>query len=257
MPLTPAPTAVFADTANNLLGTLPTSQLSGVFSGDGSGLTSVPAASLTGSVPAAVLTSVPAASLTGTIADAQLSANVALRAGGNAFTGNQTITSGKLGIGTANPAYPLEMDSGGSAKMTLDSSGNLECSGTVFSRGIALTSDRNLKENFTTLDGQAVLAKVAALPVSGWHYKSDNQGVLHIGPMAQDFHAAFGLNGTDDKHISVVDEGGVALAAIQGLNQKVEEARAESRAKDATRRFENSSSKPIPWPTAWPTWKPE
>ena len=40
--------------------------------------------------------------------------------------------------------------------------------------------------------------------------------------MAQDFHAAFGLNGADDKHISTVDEGGVALAAIQGLNQKVE-----------------------------------
>jgi hypothetical protein len=41
--------------------------------------------------------------------------------------------------------------------------------------------------------------------------------------MAQDFHAAFGLNGSDDKHISTVDEGGVALAAIQGLNQKLAE----------------------------------
>jgi uncharacterized membrane protein len=41
--------------------------------------------------------------------------------------------------------------------------------------------------------------------------------------MAQDFHTAFGLDGADDKHISVVDEGGVALAAIQGLNQKLDE----------------------------------
>jgi cell division protein FtsB len=40
--------------------------------------------------------------------------------------------------------------------------------------------------------------------------------------MAQDFHAAFGLNGADDKHIATVDEDGVALAAIQGLNEKVE-----------------------------------
>ena len=39
--------------------------------------------------------------------------------------------------------------------------------------------------------------------------------------MAQDFYAAFGL-GADDKHITTVDEGGVALAAIQGLNQKLE-----------------------------------
>jgi hypothetical protein len=45
--------------------------------------------------------------------------------------------------------------------------------------------------------------------------------------MAQDFHAAFGLNGADDKHISVVDEGVVALAAIQGLNQKLDEKAAE------------------------------
>ena len=43
----------------------------------------------------------------------------------------------------------------------------------------------------------------------------------HIGPMAQDFHAAFGV-GADDKHIATVDADGVALAAIQGLNQKVE-----------------------------------
>jgi cell division protein FtsB len=41
--------------------------------------------------------------------------------------------------------------------------------------------------------------------------------------MAQDFHAAFGLNGADDKHIATVDEEGVALAAIQGLNQKLTE----------------------------------
>jgi hypothetical protein len=46
--------------------------------------------------------------------------------------------------------------------------------------------------------------------------------------MAQDFHAAFGLNGADDKHIATVDADGVALAAIQGLNQKLEETRAEN-----------------------------
>ena len=50
--------------------------------------------------------------------------------------------------------------------------------------------------------------------------------------MAQDFHAAFGL-GSDDRHIATVDEEGVALAAIQGLNLKLEETRAESKAKNA------------------------
>ena len=67
---------------------------------------------------------------------------------------------------------------------------------------------------------------MAALPITQWSYKTE-PGVRHVGPMAQDFHAAFGLNGTDDKHIATVDEGGVALAAIQGLNQKLNEKDAE------------------------------
>jgi hypothetical protein len=94
--------------------------------------------------------------------------------------------------------------------------------GTVLSKGVVLTSDRNAKENFADLDSGEVLAKVVALPVAEWNYRNDPAGTKHIGPVAQDFHTAFGLNGADDKHISVVDEGGVALAAIQGLNEKVE-----------------------------------
>jgi hypothetical protein len=66
-----------------------------------------------------------------------------------------------------------------------------------------------------------VLAKVAALPVSRWNYKEDKTQE-HIGPMAQDFHAAFAV-GPDDKHITTTDEGGVALAAIQGLNEIVQQ----------------------------------
>ncbi len=94
--------------------------------------------------------------------------------------------------------------------------------GTVYSKGVALTSDRNKKENFTAINPQHVLDKVTALPISQWNYKTDPADQKHLGPMAQDFQAAFGLNGQDDTHISVVDEGGVALAAIQGLNQKLE-----------------------------------
>jgi outer membrane murein-binding lipoprotein Lpp len=99
--------------------------------------------------------------------------------------------------------------------------------GTVYANGVALISDLNAKENFTAVNAKEVLAKVTALPVTEWNYKSDRKDVQHLGPMAQDFQAAFGLDGADDKHISVVDEGGVALAAIQGLNQKVEQKDAE------------------------------
>jgi regulator of replication initiation timing len=41
------------------------------------------------------------------------------------------------------------------------------------------------------------------------------------------------LNGADDKHIATVDEEGVALAAIQGLNRKVESENAALRSENA------------------------
>jgi hypothetical protein len=103
--------------------------------------------------------------------------------------------------------------------------------GPVFADTVQLTSDRNAKENFTAVNARQVLARVAALPLTQWNYKTDRKDVQHIGPMAQDFQAAFHLN-QDDKHISVVDEGGVALAAIQGLNQKLEETQQAVKAKD-------------------------
>ena len=92
--------------------------------------------------------------------------------------------------------------------------------GTIYSKGLALTSDRNAKESFRAVNGTLILEKVVAMPMTEWDYK-DTPGIRHLGPMAQDFHGAFGLNGPDNTHISVVDQGGVALAAIQGLNQKL------------------------------------
>jgi trimeric autotransporter adhesin len=44
--------------------------------------------------------------------------------------------------------------------------------------------------------------------------------VRHLGPMAQDFHARFGL-GDDDRTYNSVDAHGVALAAIQALDRMV------------------------------------
>jgi flagellar capping protein FliD len=75
-----------------------------------------------------------------------------------------------------------------------------------------------------------MLEKVAVLPLSTWNYKSQDASIRHIGPMAQDFKAAFGV-GETDTGITTVDADGVALAAIQGLNEKVESGKqkAESR----------------------------
>ncbi len=83
-------------------------------------------------------------------------------------------------------------------------------------------SDRNVKDHFAPVDKLQFLARVLALPITTWNYKTQVASIRHIGPMAQDFFAAFNV-GEDDRHITDIDEGGVALAAIQGLNQKLEE----------------------------------
>ena len=103
------------------------------------------------------------------------------------------------------------------------SSGNPVWSCTVFNGGSwSCTSDRNAKENFAAVDGKAILDQVAALPLSSWNGKGVDPRDRHLGPMAQDFYSAFGL-GLDDTRISSGDLSGVALAAIQGLHQVVQD----------------------------------
>ncbi len=103
---------------------------------------------------------------------------------------------------------------GGLELARIDKNGNLTTAGTVNG-----TSDVHRKRDFAVADTAAVLARVASLPITSWSYKADDPGVRHLGPMAQDFHAAFGL-GIDERHIAASDLAGVALAAIQELNDE-------------------------------------
>lgn len=103
----------------------------------------------------------------------------------------------------------------GTQLMRLNSSG-LRVNGTFVS-----SSDRNKKENFKSVDSREILNRVVALPITEWNYKADPNS-RHVGPMAQDFRSSFGL-GDDEKYIATVDADGVSLAAIQGLNRKLEE----------------------------------
>jgi trimeric autotransporter adhesin len=80
----------------------------------------------------------------------------------------------------------------------------------------------NAKANFAAVDARALLAKLASIPVKTWNYKSQAESIRHIGPTAQDFKAAFGV-GEDETRITTVDADGVALAAIQGLYQMLQE----------------------------------
>ena len=88
--------------------------------------------------------------------------------------------------------------------------------------GWACSSDRNLKENFQRVDSAAILERLVAMPLYVWNAKGTDPQVRHLGPTAQDFWAAFSL-GNDEKMIGMLDADGIALAAIQGLYQRLRE----------------------------------
>lgn len=90
-------------------------------------------------------------------------------------------------------------------------------------------SDRNLKTDFAEIDPAQVLSRVVELPISTWRYRKDGPEVRHLGPMAQDFHAAFGLWDTD-RMIFPLDASGVSFAAIQALNTRLVAAEADNEA---------------------------
>lgn len=100
-------------------------------------------------------------------------------------------------------------------------------------------SDRNAKENFVRIEPREILNRLCNVPITLWNLKSQSPNIQHLGPIAQDFHAAFQL-GEIDTHISGSDADGVALAAIQGLNQIVREKECEiEELKERLNRLEN------------------
>ncbi len=117
------------------------------------------------------------------------------------------ISTGNVGFGTTTSLGPLTMNSG--AFVT---------TGGTWTNA----SDRNLKENFVELDINDILNKIMQLPITQWNYKSENINIPHIGPVAQDFHAIFGL-GNSDTSISTIDPAGVALVGIKALYKKIED----------------------------------
>ena len=209
------------------------------FFGNGSGLTNLNATNIT----------------SGTLADARLSGNVALLNSSPAFRG-QTFSAGLWANANHNGAFVwADSQAANFASERIDQFRARANGGVRFdinaahwinlytfldtgfvvkvidtSTGAYLTaggswvnnSDRASKENVQPVNGQKILDALAALPISSWNYRNEHAGSRHIGPMAQDFHAAFGLNGLDDKHVATIDADGVALAAIQGLNEKSE-----------------------------------
>jgi hypothetical protein len=132
----------------------------------------------------------------------------------NGASERMRITSGgQVGIARSNPSFPLHVGTN-----STNGNGAHVTNGGTWVNG----SDRNSKKNFSPIDRKSILAKLATMTITSWQYKGEADSVQHIGPVAQDFHAAFGL-GHDARYITTIDADGVALAAIQGLHQIVRE----------------------------------
>lgn len=118
--------------------------------------------------------------------------------------------------------FRFQTNSGG----TFSHGCNLSAAGTITCDAFTVASDRHMKHRFAAVSGDRILAKIAQLPITTWAYKTDPSATRHIGPMAQDFKAAFHV-GNDPRSIGLLDEGGVALAGVQGLNRKVHRQQAQ------------------------------
>ena len=101
----------------------------------------------------------------------------------------------------------------------LDATGpTLAVNGSVQGTQCINTSSRAMKTGFTPVEPATVLAKVAELPITSWRYRHEREGVQHLGPVAEDFRALFGLG--DGETISTVDANGVLMAAVQALSDE-------------------------------------
>jgi hypothetical protein len=83
----------------------------------------------------------------------------------------------------------------------------------------ASACDRANKEDFRPVDRRELLERVAALPVQNYKMRDQLDGTRHIGPVAQDFAAAFGA-GENNTTINMADADGVLFAAVQALYEQ-------------------------------------
>lgn len=157
--------------------------------------------------------------------------------GGNATAiGNSVSTNGKEGsfiIGdlsdtsTVSNNHPNEFVAVFAGGYTLWSTRNLNQGVYMIGNTSGWTniSDRNKKENFRPLDGEELLSKIRSMSITEWNYRQSDPSIKYIGPVAQEFHAAFHLGGTDSLGINSISIDGVNMAAVQALEKRTTELR--------------------------------
>jgi hypothetical protein len=132
------------------------------------------------------------------------------------------ITSGRFGLnrdlfdGGIN--HPIHVGTDGS-----NGNGAHLTAGGVWTNG----SSRIFKDRFESLNRGVLLDKVSALPIQAWCYRGSDE--RHVGPMAEDFAAAFDVGTTnpegkrESRYLAAGDVAGVSLAAVQALIEEIKE----------------------------------
>lgn len=132
--------------------------------------------------------------------------------------GFRIFTSSNLSTGVTFQSGANVSNWGQSNAVISTSTGAMLTTGGVWQNA----SSRALKDNFAPVDAREILRKVLSLRIQTWNYKAEDAAIRHIGPFSQDFKKTFDY-GSSDEGIGTVDADGVALAAIQGLNEKFDE----------------------------------
>jgi hypothetical protein len=106
-------------------------------------------------------------------------------------------------------------------------------------------SDSTKKEKKILVSGEDVLNKISKFKLYTWNYKGqDATKFRHYGPMAQDFHNAFGKDaiGTigNDTLINQQDFLGVSFIAIQALEKRTEKVQQQQNEIDSLKSANNN-----------------
>jgi len=153
-------------------------------------------------------------------ADASYSVAIGQRASANGYTGAIVFSDASTTDSTeASATNQFTVRAAGGIRLFTNASQTTGVSLNASGSSWNVVSDRNRKDEFLPVDGEDLLLRLRGVPVTSWRYNAEDDGIRHIGPMAQDWHAAFGLNG-DSLTINMSDIDGVNLAGVQALEER-------------------------------------
>jgi hypothetical protein len=154
-------------------------------------------------------------------ADANYSVAIGQRASTNGYTGAIVISDQSNSDSLqASAANQFSLRAAGGIRLFTNATKTTGVQVAAGGSSWAVISDRNRKQDFLHVDGEDVLRRLRSVSVSTWRYRDEqDRSTFHIGPMAQDWHAAFGFT-ADDRTINMSDFDGVNLAAIEALEAR-------------------------------------